>query len=221
MLYAYNDLLAFDRMAAGSGGWFKDGSWIFHARRSHRPSKLGVTGTADVVVANHFAAKLVKGKPLDNNNVAYKRFCGTSTGGLRHRQDRAGSRRGGGRKSAAEGAMQRALAAVGAQQAIAAAVAAQEAAAAAVGAQEASPPAPADEHCFWCARAYYNNHTLAWHKADGRRWCDACRVVRIAALAKGLDVYDHINWSERPAATTGACPNDGVGGGCSACILPV
>jgi len=51
LLEVHSDLVAFDRLAAGSGGFFNPGSsWIFHARRSNNPEELGVSVVADVVV---------------------------------------------------------------------------------------------------------------------------------------------------------------------------
>lgn len=51
LLEVYSDLVAFDRLAAGSGGFFSPGgSWIYHARRSNNPEELGVSVVLDVVV---------------------------------------------------------------------------------------------------------------------------------------------------------------------------
>lgn len=52
LLQVQSDLVAFDTLAAGSGGFFKPGggSRIFHARRSSSPEALGVSVVADVVV---------------------------------------------------------------------------------------------------------------------------------------------------------------------------
>lgn len=228
LLQAEHDLLAFHRLAAGSGGWFKNGSWIFHARRSRRPSKLGVTVSADMVVAYH-TSMLVKGaQGLKWNNPSYNRFRGAGSRSL-HRQDRVGSRQpGSGMASPAEGAKLRAIVGATSQQATAAASGAQEAAPAAPAAAQAdltvpmpSHPAAAlaaalAEHCFWCARAYFSTgRPMSWFTADDRRWCQACKAAR----SKALDVYASSKWSARPPVASGACPNDGVGG-CSACILP-
>ena len=52
LLEVHGELVAFDRLAAGSGGFFSPGgSWVFHARRSRNPGELGVSVVADVVVA--------------------------------------------------------------------------------------------------------------------------------------------------------------------------
>lgn len=122
----------------------------------------------------------------------------------------------------------RALAAAASQQAAAAASGGEEAAPAAPAAAQAGPAAPvlsqaADapgaahaQHCFWCARPYFSTwRPISWFKADGRRWCQACKAAR----KKALHVYASSEWPARPSAASGACPNDGVGGGCSACIL--
>jgi hypothetical protein len=51
LLQVSSDLVAFDRLAAGSGGFSNPGgSWIFHARRSSSPQELGVSVVADLVV---------------------------------------------------------------------------------------------------------------------------------------------------------------------------
>lgn len=51
LLQVHSDLVAFDRLAAGSGGFHNPGgSWIFHARCSSNPGELGVSVVADVVV---------------------------------------------------------------------------------------------------------------------------------------------------------------------------
>lgn len=51
LLELFDNLVAFDPLAAGSGGFFSpEGSWIFHARRSSNPQELGVSVVVDVVV---------------------------------------------------------------------------------------------------------------------------------------------------------------------------
>jgi hypothetical protein len=51
LLELSDDLVAFDPLAAGSGGFFNpEGTWIFHARRSSNPQELGVSVVVDVVV---------------------------------------------------------------------------------------------------------------------------------------------------------------------------
>jgi hypothetical protein len=52
LLELRDDLVAFDPLAAGSGGFFNPGgTWIFHARRSSNPQELGVSVVVDVVVS--------------------------------------------------------------------------------------------------------------------------------------------------------------------------
>jgi hypothetical protein len=51
LLQVRSDLVAFDPLAAGSGGFYSPGgSRIFHARRSSSPGELGVSVVADLVV---------------------------------------------------------------------------------------------------------------------------------------------------------------------------
>ncbi|KAF8072657.1 hypothetical protein HT031_000317 [Scenedesmus sp. PABB004] len=49
LLVLKDDIIAFDKLGAGSGGFWRDGGHIFHARRATDPFKLGVTITADIV----------------------------------------------------------------------------------------------------------------------------------------------------------------------------
>jgi hypothetical protein len=75
LLQVTSDLVAFDRLAAGSGGFSNPGgSWIFHARRSSSPQELGVSVVVDLVVT----AGLEDSSAADYSHTpAYAAFHGT------------------------------------------------------------------------------------------------------------------------------------------------
>ncbi|KAF8072656.1 hypothetical protein HT031_000316 [Scenedesmus sp. PABB004] len=178
LLVLKDDIIAFDKLGAGSGGFWRDGGHIFHARRATDPFKLGVTITADIVApaGQHPTGGVKVPRMLKSSDRVYSWFHSFKAAQGGGYDSWVGSRIGGGRPPPLVGAATRA---------------ADADAAAWTRIDEDDDEEGVWAHCYFCGRDHYAcgvtififylyapRQPTSWHVADGHRWCNACKQAK-------------------------------------------